>query len=74
MLEGLTESPADLRSRGALTVGIGGDASFAGEADVCVSGPDLPEMVAPLGLVVAGQLLAEGLAVSLGLNPTHPAG
>jgi glucosamine--fructose-6-phosphate aminotransferase (isomerizing) len=74
MIEGLTELLGDLRSRGALTVGIGGDATFAAAADVSVTGPDLPEMVAPIGLVVAGQLLAEGLARALGLSPDAPRG
>jgi glucosamine--fructose-6-phosphate aminotransferase (isomerizing) len=74
MLDGLTDLLADLHSRGALTVGIGGDPRFAGAADVTVAGPDLPEMVAPIGLVVAGQLLAEGLAAALGLNPDAPRG
>ena len=50
MLEGLTELLGDLRSRGALTVGIGGDSGFAAAADVSVAGPDLPEMVAPIAL------------------------
>jgi len=74
MLDGLTELLDDLRSRGALTVGIGGDSRFAAAANVSVTGPDLPEMVAPIGLVVAGQLLAEGLARALGLNPDAPRG
>ena len=74
MLDGLTELLGDLRSRGALTVGVGGDPNFASAADVLVAGPDLPEMVAPIGLVVAGQLLAEGLSIALGLNPDAPRG
>ncbi len=74
MLEGLTELLGDLRSRGALTVGIGGDAAFAAAADVCVAGPDLPEAVAPIALVVAGQLVVEGLSRALGLNPDAPRG
>lgn len=74
MLEGLTELLVDLRSRGALTVGIGGDASFAEAANVSMAGPDLPEKVAPIALAVGGQLLAEGLAVALGLNPDAPRG
>ena len=74
MLEGLTELLGDLRSRGALTVGIGGDAAFAAAADVSVAGPDLPESVAPIALVVAGQLVVEGLALALGLNPDAPRG
>lgn len=74
MLEGLTELLGDLHSRGALTVGIGGDRAFAAAADVSVPGPDLPETVAPIGLVVAGQLISEGLALALGLNPDAPRG
>ncbi len=74
MLEGLTELLNDLRSRGALTVGIGGDAAFAAAADVSVAGPDLPETVAPIALVVAGQLVVEALALALGLNPDAPRG
>ena len=74
MLEGLTELLIDLRSRGALTVGIGGNASFTDAADVWVAGPDLPEKVAPIALAVCGQLLAEGLAGALGLSPDSPRG
>ena len=74
MLEGLTELLGDLRSRGALTIGIGGDSGFAAEADVSVAGPNLPEMVAPIALVVAGQLVVENLARALGLNPDAPRG
>ena len=74
MLEGLTELLGDLRSRRVLTVGIGGDAAFAATADVSLAGPDLPETVAPIALVVAGQLLAEGLSGALGLNLDAPRG
>ena len=74
MLEGLTELLGELRSRGALTIGIGGDSGFAAAADVSVAGPDLPEMVAPIALAVAGQLVVEALARALGLNPDAPRG
>jgi glucosamine--fructose-6-phosphate aminotransferase (isomerizing) len=74
LLEGLTDLLGDLRSRGALTIGIGGDGRFAAAADVSVAGPDLPEMVAPIALVVAGQLVVESLALALGLNPDAPRG
>lgn len=74
MLGGLTELVTDLRSRGALTIGVGGDHGFAGAADVAVGGPDLPEIVAPFGLVVAGQLVVERLAALLGLDPDAPRG
>jgi glutamine---fructose-6-phosphate transaminase (isomerizing) len=74
MLDGLTELLGDLRLRGALTIGVGGDGRFAAAADVSVAGPQLPETVAPIALVVAGQLFAEGLALRLGLNPDAPRG
>jgi len=73
-LDGLTELLGELHSRGALTIGIGGDSAFAAAADVSVAGPELPEMVAPIALVVAGQLVAEGLALALGLKPGAPRG
>jgi glucosamine--fructose-6-phosphate aminotransferase (isomerizing) len=74
VLSGLTGLVPDLRSRGAVVVGIGGDACLAQRADIAVAGPDLPEVLAPIGLVVPGQLLAEGLARGLGLDPDKPPG
>ena len=74
MLDGLTELLGNLRSLGALTIGVGGDRGFAATADVSVAGPDLPETTAPIALVVAGQMLAEGAAVALGVNPDAPRG
>ena len=37
-------------------------------------GPRLPEWLAPIGLIVPGQLLTEALARQLGLNPDSPRG
>ncbi|MGH8776718.1 MAG: SIS domain-containing protein [Jiangellaceae bacterium] len=75
MVDGMTELAADLRNRGAAaTVGIGGDAGFAAACDVPVAGPDLPELVAPLALVVPAQLMVEALARKLGLDPDAPRG
>ena len=75
MLGGMTELARDLRSRGAkATVGIGGDAGFASACDIAVAGPQLPEAVAPLALVVPGQLVVESLARRLGLDPDAPRG
>ncbi|HET7305501.1 MAG TPA: SIS domain-containing protein [Segeticoccus sp.] len=74
MVPGLTELLGDLHQRGAVTVGIGGDRAFADAADVAVAGPDLPETVAPIALVVAGQLVVETLARRLGLDPDAPRG
>ena len=64
----------DLRARGARTVGIGGDARFADSVGVVVAGPDLPEIVAPIGLIASAQMVVEGLAVGLGLDPDAPRG
>jgi glucosamine--fructose-6-phosphate aminotransferase (isomerizing) len=41
---------------------------------VNLPGPRLTEAIAPLAAVIPGQLLAEGLAVHLGLNPDAPRG
>ncbi len=70
----MTELARDLRARGARTVGVGGDAAFAAGVDVAVEGPDLPETLAPLGLVVPMQLAIERAAVVLGLDPDAPRG
>ncbi|NED95798.1 SIS domain-containing protein [Phytoactinopolyspora alkaliphila] len=75
MVSGMTDLAHDLRRRGAAaTIGIGGDSGFAGAVDVAVPGPDLPELVAPLGLIVPAQLIVEALARRLGLNPDAPRG
>jgi glucosamine--fructose-6-phosphate aminotransferase (isomerizing) len=75
MVEGMTDLADDLRTRGVgATVGIGGDERFAAACDVTVAGPNLPELVAPLALVVPAQLVAEALARRLGLDPDAPRG
>lgn len=74
LLPAMTELAGDLRDRGARTLGIGGDGRFAAACDLAVPGPDLPETVAPLGLVVPGQLVVEELARTLGLDPDAPRG
>ena len=48
--------------------------TLAAAADVALAGPDLPEQLAPLALVVPGQLAVEALARRLGLDPDDPAG
>jgi len=74
MLAGLTDLLTDLAGRGARTVGIGGDGGFAAACGCPVDGPALPETVAPIALAVPCQLLAEGLARALGLDPDAPRG
>ncbi|MDQ6642069.1 MAG: SIS domain-containing protein [Actinomycetota bacterium] len=74
MLAPMTELAEDLAGRGATTVGIGGDAAFATSCAVHVRGPDLPEVVAPLGTMVPAQLVVEALARELGRDPDNPRG
>lgn len=70
VLEGLTRLVPDLRTLGATVVGVG----LPHGVDVHIPGPDLPESLAPIGLVAAGQLLVEALARGLGLDPDAPRG
>jgi glutamine---fructose-6-phosphate transaminase (isomerizing) len=74
LLAPMVELAGDLAGRGATTVGIGGDDAFASAVAVHVPGPDLPEAVAPLGTIVAAQLIVEALARELGLDPDNPRG
>ncbi|RSN14555.1 glutamine--fructose-6-phosphate aminotransferase [Nonomuraea sp. WAC 01424] len=56
----------------AYTHGVGDALAQAGTA--ALNGPDLPEWVAPMGLIIPGQLLTEALARRLGINPDSPRG
>ncbi len=74
MLAGMTELARELGTRGARTVGIGGDGAFAAACATSVTGPDLPESVAPIALIVPAQRLVEALARRRGLDPDRPRG
>ena len=74
LLSAMVELAGDLAARGAGIVGIGGDAAFAAACAVHVPGPDLPETVAPMGTMIPAQLIVEGLAGELGLDPDNPRG
>jgi glucosamine--fructose-6-phosphate aminotransferase (isomerizing) len=74
MLEPLVELAGDLTARGARVLAVGGDASLAAAAAYHVPGPDLPEPVAPIALIVPAQLMVESLARKLGLDPDAPRG
>lgn len=74
LLAPMTELASDLSSRGAITVGIGGDGEFAKACTTHLPGPDVPEPLAPLGAIVPAQLLVERLTRALGLDPDSPRG
>ena len=59
---------------GAKAYGIGGGGALAEAATCALPGTDLPEWVAPLALIVPGQLLTESLARRLGIDPDVPRG
>lgn len=82
VLSGLTGLVRAVRATGARVVGIGGDTEFAGACSTALHTAALPgegrpgagvsEVLAPLPLIVAGQLLAEATARHLGLDPDRP--
>jgi glutamine---fructose-6-phosphate transaminase (isomerizing) len=59
---------------GASAFTVGGGTALSSVATAALNGPDLPEWVAPLGLIVPGQLLTEALARRLGIDPDAPRG
>jgi glutamine---fructose-6-phosphate transaminase (isomerizing) len=73
-LEGAVALAQRVMQSGAPAYGIGGGAALAAECAHAVPGPRLPEWLAPIGLIIAGQLLTEALARRLGLDPDHPRG
>ena len=72
-----------VRGAGARCYGIGGGEALAAASDLALPGPPwpgapgedaVPEWMAPIGLIVPGQLLTEALARRLGLDPDSPRG
>jgi glutamine---fructose-6-phosphate transaminase (isomerizing) len=61
-------------SAGARSYAIGGGPALAAVCDRAVAGPALPEWLAPIGLIVPGQLLTEELSRRLGIDPDSPRG
>lgn len=75
MVTAVSELARELSERGMkAAVAVGGDDRLAELCDVAVAGPRLVEAVAPLAAAVPVQLLAEGLARHLGLDPDNPKG
>ncbi|MFJ2032394.1 SIS domain-containing protein [Streptosporangium sp. NPDC087985] len=59
---------------GASAFTVGGGTALSSVSTAALNGPDLPEWVSPLGLIVPGQLLTEALARRLGIDPDSPRG
>jgi glucosamine--fructose-6-phosphate aminotransferase (isomerizing) len=72
MLGPMTALAHRCRAEGAHVYGIGGDAEFAAACRVALPDPGLPAELAPLTLVVPGQLLTEALARAKGIDPDAP--
>jgi fructoselysine-6-P-deglycase FrlB-like protein len=73
-LAGTVDLARRVRGAGAAAYGIGGGDQLAQACTRALPGPRLPEWLAPLGLIVPGQLLTEALARRLGLDPDNPRG
>jgi len=74
MVPEMTGLARRIAATGAGVYGIGGDPGFAAACRAALPGPALPEHLAPLALVVPGQLLAEALARARGIDPDAPRG
>jgi fructoselysine-6-P-deglycase FrlB-like protein len=74
MVPEMTGLARRIAAAGAPVYGIGGDPGFAAACRAALPGPALPEHLAPLALVVPGQLLAEALARAKGIDPDAPRG
>jgi glucosamine--fructose-6-phosphate aminotransferase (isomerizing) len=73
-LAGTVDLARRVTGAGASAFGIGGGAALAGVCTASLPGPALPEWLAPIGLIVPGQLVTEALARRLGINPDQPRG
>ncbi len=73
-LAGTIDLARRVTGAGASAFGIGGGAALAEACTLALPGPRLPEWLAPIGLIVPGQLLTEALAQRLGINPDQPRG
>jgi len=73
-LAGTVDLARRVTGAGASAFGIGGGAELARACTASLPGPALPEWLAPIGLIVPGQLVTEALARRLGINPDQPRG
>ena len=73
-LDGTVDLARRVTGAGARAYAIGGGSRLAAVSTLALPGPALPEWLAPIGLIVPGQLLTEALARRLGLDPDRPRG
>jgi fructoselysine-6-P-deglycase FrlB-like protein len=73
-LAGTVDLARRVTGAGARAYGIGGGSALAEACSRSLPAPALPEWLAPMGLIVPGQLLTEALARNLGLDPDNPRG
>ncbi|GAA3117478.1 SIS domain-containing protein [Planomonospora alba] len=73
-LDGTVALAERVTGAGAAAFTVGGGTRLAAAGTAALNGPDLPEWVAPIGLIVPGQLLTEALARRLGVDPDAPRG
>jgi glutamine---fructose-6-phosphate transaminase (isomerizing) len=73
-LAGTVDLARRVTGAGAAAYGIGGGGALAAACTASLPGPALPEWLAPIGLIVPGQLVTEALARQLGINPDQPRG
>lgn len=73
-LDGAVDLARRVAGAGSRVYGIGGGDRLARASARSLPGPRLPEWLAPLGLIVPGQLLTEVLSRRLGLDPDRPRG
>jgi glucosamine--fructose-6-phosphate aminotransferase (isomerizing) len=74
VLPGMTALARRCGDAGAHVYGVGGDAEFAAACRAVLPGPALPAELAPIPLIIPGQLLTEALARAKGIDPDAPRG
>ncbi|MGW4791448.1 SIS domain-containing protein [Nonomuraea sp. NPDC004297] len=73
-LQGTVALAERVVAAGAAAFTIGGGTALAQAGTAALNGPELPEWLAPMGLIIPGQLLTEALARRLGIDPDAPRG
>jgi glucosamine--fructose-6-phosphate aminotransferase (isomerizing) len=74
VLPGMMALSERLAGAGAHVYGIGGSPAFAAACRYALPGTTLPEHLAPVALIVPGQLMVEALARAKGIDPDAPRG